>query len=99
MFVVVSACGSTVLTDPTGSIEGPLAGVLGVALLLADSVLPVASSVVMARDRPDAPAAGRRRHRRDPRRGVEHDAATRRVGGHDGGFACDSDHPSPGDVR
>ncbi len=46
-FVVVSAFGSNVLTSPEGSLDGPFAGVLGVALLVADSVLPVASSVVM----------------------------------------------------
>ena len=46
-FVVVSAFGETVLTDPQASLEGPWAGVLGVALLVSDSVLPVASSVVM----------------------------------------------------
>lgn len=46
-FLVVSAFGATVLTDPEESMKGPLAGVLGVALLVADSLLPVASSVVM----------------------------------------------------
>jgi uncharacterized membrane protein YdjX (TVP38/TMEM64 family) len=46
-FVVVSALDADVLTDPEGSLTGSLAGVLGVALLVADSVLPVASSVVM----------------------------------------------------
>ncbi|HEV7807006.1 MAG TPA: VTT domain-containing protein [Solirubrobacteraceae bacterium] len=46
-FVVVSALGGTILTEPEGSLDGPLAGVLGVALLVADSVLPIASSVVM----------------------------------------------------
>jgi uncharacterized membrane protein YdjX (TVP38/TMEM64 family) len=46
-FVVVSAFGETILTDPQGSLDGPMAGVLGVTLLVADSVLPVASSVVM----------------------------------------------------
>lgn len=46
-FVAVSAFGGTFLTDPKGSLEGPFAGVLGVALLVSDSVLPVASSVVM----------------------------------------------------
>jgi uncharacterized membrane protein YdjX (TVP38/TMEM64 family) len=46
-FVVVSAVDARVLTDPSGSLSGSLAGVLGVALLVVDSVLPVASSVVM----------------------------------------------------
>lgn len=46
-FVAVSAFGGTVFTDPKESLGGPLAGVLGVALLVSDSVLPVASSVVM----------------------------------------------------
>lgn len=46
-FVVVSALGAPILTEPEGSLEGSLAGVLGVALLVADSVLPVASSAVM----------------------------------------------------
>ena len=46
-FVVVSASGATLLTEPDASLDGPFAGVLGVALLVADSVLPVASSVVM----------------------------------------------------
>ena len=46
-FLVVSALRVGVLTDPEGSLSGPLAGVLGVGLLVSDSVLPVASSVVM----------------------------------------------------
>jgi uncharacterized membrane protein YdjX (TVP38/TMEM64 family) len=46
-FVVVSAFGPTILTEPDRSLDSPFAGVLGVALLVADSVLPVASSVVM----------------------------------------------------
>lgn len=46
-FVVVSAFGASVLTDPQRSLDGPLAAFLGVALLVADSVLPVAASVVM----------------------------------------------------
>lgn len=46
-FVAVSALGADVLSDPEESLAGPLAGLLGVGLLVADSVLPVASSVVM----------------------------------------------------
>jgi uncharacterized membrane protein YdjX (TVP38/TMEM64 family) len=46
-FVVVAAFGNTVLTEPEDWLEGPFAGILGVALLVADSVLPIASSVVM----------------------------------------------------
>jgi len=46
-FVVVSAFGARLFTEPDASLDGPLAGVLGVALLVADSVLPVASSAVM----------------------------------------------------
>jgi uncharacterized membrane protein YdjX (TVP38/TMEM64 family) len=46
-FVAVSAVDATLLTDPRSSLDGSLAGVVGVALLVADSVLPVPSSVVM----------------------------------------------------
>ena len=46
-FVVVSALGAPILTEPDESLQGAGAGALGVALLVADSVLPVASSVVM----------------------------------------------------
>lgn len=46
-FVAVSALGAPILSEPETSLHGALAGALGVALLVADSVLPVASSVVM----------------------------------------------------
>jgi uncharacterized membrane protein YdjX (TVP38/TMEM64 family) len=48
-FAVAEALGVPLLTDPMPALKaaGPLAGVIGVALLIADVVLPVPSSLVM----------------------------------------------------
>jgi uncharacterized membrane protein YdjX (TVP38/TMEM64 family) len=48
-FAVAEALGVPLLTDPLPTLKGagPLAGVIGVALLIADVVLPVPSSVIM----------------------------------------------------
>lgn len=50
VFFAVSAAGIAVLNDPTGAMRGahPLAASIGVLLLIADVVLPVPSSLVMA---------------------------------------------------
>lgn len=49
MFFIVSASGVALLNDPTPAMRGarPLAGVIGLLLLVADVVLPVPSSLVM----------------------------------------------------
>src|SRR5258706_5947123 len=48
-FVIAEALGVPLLTDPMPTVRaaGPLAGVIGVGLLIADVVLPVPSSVIM----------------------------------------------------
>lgn len=48
-FAIAEALGVPLLTDPMPMLRkaGPLAGVIGVALLIADVVLPVPSSVIM----------------------------------------------------
>jgi uncharacterized membrane protein YdjX (TVP38/TMEM64 family) len=48
-FGIAEALGVPLLTDPMPALKaaGPLAGVIGVALLIADVVLPVPSSLVM----------------------------------------------------
>jgi uncharacterized membrane protein YdjX (TVP38/TMEM64 family) len=48
-FAIAEALGVPLLTDPMPALKaaGPLAGVIGVALLIADVVLPVPSSLVM----------------------------------------------------
>jgi uncharacterized membrane protein YdjX (TVP38/TMEM64 family) len=48
-FAIAEALGVPLLTDPMPTLKaaGPLAGVIGVSLLIADVVLPVPSSVIM----------------------------------------------------
>lgn len=48
-FAIAEALGVPLLTDPMPALRaaGPLAGVIGVSLLIADVVLPVPSSVIM----------------------------------------------------